>query len=189
MTVIHSKTKSLLLPVTVLLTLVVAVVIWQLTGSSPAAAGSTQALAKPTAAVPAAATSAKSAGGTSSFGFSAAVQAKIDRLNAELDRCLVSNGAERLPLGATGWTYTDPGGRPSAACAAVQNRINAYANSAEMRAAVAAVLPAVEARRACLERQGVPLVSHGSLTAVEKAAIAKAHIACGGSATDAIPAG
>lgn len=188
MTVKHSKTTPFLLPVSCLLAVAAAVVIWQLSESSPAA-GARQPGNNPAAAVPAAGTSAKSAAGATSFGFSAAVQAKIDRLNAELDRCLLSNGAERVSLGSGGWTYTDPGGLPSAACAAVQSRINAYANSAEMRAAVAAVLPAVEARRACLERQGVPLASHGSLTAKEQAALGRAHVACGGSAADAVPAG
>src|SRR5919109_205403 len=63
--------------------------------------------------------SATTAGPSANFGFSKAVQAKIDRLNAELERCLLAHGAQRVPLAGGGWTYTDPGARPSSACAHV----------------------------------------------------------------------
>lgn len=123
------------------------------------------------------------------FGFSPAVQAKIDRLNAELDRCLLAQGAERVPLAGGGWTYTDPGARPSRGCAEVQSRVNAYAASEEYRAAVAAVLPAVQAYAACLARQGVAEAERAARTPEEQSAQAKAHIACGGTAADATAAG
>lgn len=170
MTATNLRKTGVLFAATALLVVVAAIVLWQLAASSPAAAG------------------AKPASQAAKFGFPAAVQAKIDRLNADLDDCLLANGADRLPLGANGWTYTDPGGRPSAACVAVQARVNAYANSAEMRAAVASVMPAVEAYSRCLEKQGVSRASHGASVS-DQATRARAHVACGGTEADAVPAG
>lgn len=128
------------------------------------------------------------AGPSNNFGFSRAVQTKIDRLNAQLERCLLAQGAERVPLAGSGWTYTDPGGRPSNACANVQERVNAFADSAEYQAAVAEVLPAVEAYAACLDRNGVS-AEHGSRSGDEQAALARAHVACGGTAEAATASG
>ncbi len=130
----------------------------------------------------------RTAGPRDNFGFSQAVQAKINRLNAQLDACLLAHGAQRVSLGK-GWTYTDPGGQPSAACAGVQERVNSYADSDEYRQAVAAVLPAVQAYSDCLQQQGVPQASHGAPSATERGARVDAVLACGGRAEDAVAGG
>lgn len=158
--------------------IVISVLVWAASRSEASTASNASSAKAP----------ATSAGPSNNFGFSKAVQAKINRLNAELERCLLAHGAERVPLEGGGWTYTDPGGRPSAACAQAQSRVNAYADSEEYQAAVAAVLPAVEAYAACLARQGVS-ARHGPLSADEQATLVKAHVACGGSAEDAAASG
>jgi hypothetical protein len=180
-TTLRRSRKPLLLVLALALLAVAALAGGKLANSSSAARPN-QAPAKKLA--PAAAATPKN-----NFGFSKAVQAKIDRLNDDLDSCLLAHGARRVALAGGGWTYTDPGGRPSAACAAVQARVNAYADSPDVRAAAAAVMPAVEAYARCLEAHGVARSVHGPTTAAEQAARAKAHVACGGSAADAIPRG
>lgn len=124
-----------------------------------------------------------------SFGFSKVVQAKIDRLNSQLDRCLLAHGAKRVPLGGGGWRYTDPGGRPSAACTAVEHRVRAFAKSPQMRAAVAAITPAGGAFARCLEVHGVLRATHGTQTAAQRATLKRAYAACGGSLSRATPHG
>lgn len=149
----------------------IAVLVWSASHSAASTAGNHSAsLASPSVAGP-----------SNNFGFSKAVQTKIDRLNAELERCLLTHGAERVSRAGGGWTYTDPAGRPSGACARVQTRVNAFADSGEYQAAVAEVRPAVEAYASCLARQGVSSV-HGTRTADEQAELARAHAACGGTA-------
>lgn len=118
----------------------------------------------------------------------AAVQSKINGLNNALDRCLVGHGAQRVGLPAGGWTYTDPEGVPSAACATVQAQVNAYADSAEYRAAAAAAMQASQQYANCLARHGVGAV-HGARTPDEQKALVAAHIACGGTAQNAVAAG
>jgi hypothetical protein len=160
--------------------LVVGLLAWF--AGQPSASGARQLTASSSSAA------AASPGPRDNFGFSKAVQARVDSLNAELDQCLLGNGAKRIPL-ERGWTYTDPGGRPSAACTDAQARVNSYANSEEYRQAVAAVLPAVQAYSECLQDNGVAQASHGVATAAEKAAVARAHLACGGSEEDIAAAG
>jgi hypothetical protein len=172
-----SSTKKIILFSTLAATLAGALVM-SFAGTSSAREGSSAASQR----------AARTPGPASNFGFSATVQAKIDRLNAQLDACLIAHGAQRVSLGK-GWTYSDPGGKASTACANVQSRINAYVDSAEYRQAVAAVLPAVRAYSDCLQRQGISQAAHGASTAAERAARRNAILACGGSAKDAVPGG
>jgi hypothetical protein len=140
---------------------------------------STSTAAKPSA--------ASVAGPQTNFGFSKAVQARIDQLNQELDTCLLANGAKRVAL-ERGWTYTNPGGDPAAACAGVQARVNAYADSEEYRQAVEAVMPAVHAYSACLEREGAA-ATQGSPTAAQEVTHARAQLACGATPEDTVAGG
>ena len=79
------------------------------------------------------------------------IHQRMAELNGALDSCYLSNGAKRVSAGR-GWTYLDPSGRASAACAVEQKGVNEFADSPMVRQAQAVAAPVLARYWSCMTK-------------------------------------
>lgn len=84
-----------------------------------------------------------------------AIAQQTARLNRVLEACLVQHGAVRVPVGARGWIYRDPGRAAARACTGPQRAVDDYASGPEVSRAHSMMNPVVDRYSACLRAQGI----------------------------------
>lgn len=115
---------TLILPTAVVAAVVLGILIWYLAGSQGARALGGE--------IPATDGGARIVNGQVMR--PAAIQAKIDSLNATAGQCLEAHGARRVDI-QDGFYYDDPGDVGKKACAAELGQIDSYVDSPEVGAA------------------------------------------------------